>query len=342
MKMTYFRTEMPLKSCFRISRGAISVQQTVVVELEHAGIVGRGEAPQHQYYGHTLVSIEASLRKLNNWLEDCEFSTPERMWDDMFQIIGDDLFALCAVDQAMHDLYGKLTGQPTYLAQGLSWSDVPLTSVTLSLGSVEQVMQEMDSWADWPIYKIKLGSPHDVETIRAIRERTDAVIRVDANCAWNVENAIQISYELKELDVEFLEQPLAPETSAEDQELLFRESALPIIADESCVREKDVIGCYGRFHGINIKLSKCGGLTPAFRMLRRARKLGMLTMTGCMIESDIGISAATHLLPLLDFADLDGSLLLGEQPFEGVQINKGVICQPAVPGNGGRLMTSPC
>ncbi|MBT5018174.1 MAG: dipeptide epimerase, partial [Planctomicrobium sp.] len=174
----------------------------------------------------------------------------------------------------------------------------------------------------------------DLEIMQALRQETDAVLRVDANCAWTAEQTVEMSHALHELDIEFIEQPLPATASAADKEYVYKNSVLPVIADESCMHEDDVIRCVDRFHGINVKLSKCGGLTPAFRMLKKARELGLKTMAGCMIESDVAIGAALQLSPLLDFADLDGSVLLAEQPFTGVSIINGTMAKPIGVGTG--------
>jgi len=173
--------------------------------------------------------------------------------------------------------------------------------------------------------------------VSRLRQHTAATFRVDANCAWGAEQTIEFSYEMKDLGVELIEQPMERGLPREQYERVFLESALPIIADESCCEEADVEKCVGAFHGINVKLCKCGGLTPAVRMLKQARSLGLYTMVGCMAETSIGISAAAQLLPLLDFADLDGALLLGTDPAEGVQVDRGKVHLAELPGCGAVL-----
>ncbi len=179
----------------------------------------------------------------------------------------------------------------------------------------------------WPIYKIKLGVPDDLAIMEALRRHTDAIFRVDANAGWSVEEALQKIPRLAELGVEFVEQPLARD-NWEGMKVLYRESALPLIADESCVREDDVEACAGHFHGINIKLTKCSGLTPARRMIENARSLGMKVMVGSMNESTIGSAAIAHLLPALDFVDMDGPLLLSEDLATGLAFDHGKVTIP--------------
>ena len=194
----------------------------------------------------------------------------------------------------------------------------------------------MQEFPGWPVYKIKLGTDHDLEIVRELRRHTDAVFRVDANCGWTADEAIANSEAMKDLGVEFIEQPL-PAEQWREMGRVFGASALPVIADESCVVEEDVERCAGAFHGVNIKLVKCGGMTPARRMIARARELGLKTMVGCMTESTVGISAIAQLLPLLDYVDMDGALLLARDIAAGVAIDQGRCRYPSENGNGVRL-----
>jgi len=198
------------------------------------------------------------------------------------------------------------------------------------------MLRKMAEFPDWPVYKIKLGTDDDLNIVSRLREHTDAVFRVDANCAWSVEQTIANSAALKELGVEFIEQPL-PREQWREMEQVVRESALPIIADESCQMESDVGRCAGCFHGVNVKLVKCGGLTPAKRMLESARSQGLKTMVGCMTESTVGISAIGQLLPLLDYVDMDGALLLADDIATGVRIEQGRVILPDENGCGVRM-----
>jgi L-alanine-DL-glutamate epimerase-like enolase superfamily enzyme len=176
----------------------------------------------------------------------------------------------------------------------------------------------------WPIYKIKLGTQEDIAIVKALREHSNAIFRIDANCGWGVDETITNSIELKKLGIEFLEQPL-PAGDWEGHKEVFKHSALPVIADESCIKEEDVAKCHHHFHGVNIKLAKCGGLTPGRRMIQEAKRLGLRTMAGCMTESTVGISAIAQLLPELDYVDMDGPLLLSEDIARGVSMEFGKI-----------------
>lgn len=328
MRLEIHQVKLPLRRVFAISRGAITEQESVVVELHDQGKTGLGEAVKSSYYGHDAATITSALQRIAPQLEEYEFSTPEALWDLIAPQLEDNYFALSALDQAAHDLYGKLHSTTVYQRNGLSWRNVPQSSVTISLGPMEEVLREVESYADWPILKVKLGTPNDLEIVAALRQNTDAMIRVDANCAWTVEETIRNSQALADLGVEFIEQPLPANAPESSKRIVYEESVLPIIADESCQREHHVRECDGLFHGINVKLCKCGGLTPAFRMLREANVRGLKTMAGCMIESDVAISAAAQLVPLLDFADLDGAFLLASQPAEGVKLEQGNFTRP--------------
>jgi L-alanine-DL-glutamate epimerase-like enolase superfamily enzyme len=185
----------------------------------------------------------------------------------------------------------------------------------------------------WPIYKVKVGVEGDIEMVAALRKNTNAVLRVDANAGWTLEQALQKIPLLKELDVEMIEQPLAKD-NWEGMKILYKESTLPLIADESCVAESDVEKCHQYFHGINIKLTKCSGITPARRMITKARELDMKIMIGCMNESSIGTAAIAQLAPLVDYIDMDGPLLLAEDIAKGVGFDFGKIIYTNTPGLG--------
>jgi L-alanine-DL-glutamate epimerase-like enolase superfamily enzyme len=244
---------------------------------------------------------------------------------------------LCALDQAAHDLWGKLNNQPVYKLWGLSTERIPDSDYTIGIDKVDVMVAKMNEFPGWPIYKIKLGTDRDLEIVCELRKHTSATFRVDANCGWTADQAIAYSPELKKLGVEFIEQPLKAD-QWEDLARVGRESALPIIADESCIVESDVQRCAGVFQGINIKLVKCGGLTPARRMIAAARKLGLKVMVGCMTESTVGISAIAQLVPLLDYVDMDGAVLLAEDIATGVRLERGRCIYPDAPGHGVNLL----
>jgi L-alanine-DL-glutamate epimerase-like enolase superfamily enzyme len=236
------------------------------------------------------------------------------------------------LDIASWDMFGKLRSLPLYQLWNLDYSKAPVCDYTIGIDTVEKMVEKMQE-KPWPIYKIKVGVPGDVEMVEALRKHTDAVFRVDANAGWTLEEAQQKIPVLKELGVELIEQPLAKD-NWEGMMVLFNESPLPLIADESCVYEQDVEKCKGYFHGINIKLTKCSGITPARRMIEKARALEMKIMVGCMNESTIGSAAIAHLAPLVDYVDMDGPLLLAEDTATGITYDHGKVSISDKPGLG--------
>ena len=340
MRLTLYRLGLPLEHEFTIAYGSTSVQNSLVVELEQDGVRGWGESTENPFYGHTLDTMSRSVEGCRSFLATYELMTPMGWWSDFRNQLSDDNFALSALDLAAHDLYGKLNDRCTYEVLGLKWDKIPVSSYTIGIAQSDEMIDKLRQRPDWDVYKIKLGTDRDVEIIRELRQVTSARFRVDANCGWSVDETIANSHELKELGVEFIEQPLSADASDEDLRRVYHESALPIMADESCLVESDVQKCEGRFHAVNVKLCKCGGLTPAARMLRQARSLGMKTMVGCMVESSVGISAAAQLLPLMDFADLDGAVLIADDPAVGVTVHDGVVTLGPKGGSGVSLIQS--
>lgn len=336
MKMLLHRYDLPLRHVFTIARGSTEVNQALIVELQQDGHRGYGETEHNPYYGATIENITEALQRVRPRLEAVSLEDPAALWQELHPQFAGNTFAQCALDLAAHDLWGKLRGQPVWKLWGLSIDNIPLTDYTIGIDTIDVMVRKMEEFAGWPIYKIKLGTPHDLEIVRELRKHTDAVFRVDANCAWSAEEAIRNSFALEKLGVEFIEQPLPPDRW-EEMTRVYRESALPVIADESCQVEPDVDRCVGHFHGINVKLVKCGGLTPAKRMVERARQLGLKTMVGCMTESSVGISAIAQLLPLLDYVDMDGALLLARDIATGVCIERGRVHFPDENGCGVRL-----
>lgn len=337
MKLHIRTYDLPLASTFRITHESRDSQPTVIVGLEdEEGRIGWGEATAIPYYGQSTEKLVRNLETQRQEIENTPLEDPESFWKAMHRLFPNETFELCALDIAAHDLYGKQQGKPLYQLWDLDISQRPMTNYTIGMGPVAEMQAKIQAWP-WPLYKIKLGTDHDLEIIRALREVTDAPFRVDANTGWTAGQCINLAPQLKELGVEFIEQPL-PAEAWEDQKRVYRESVLPIMADESCQTEADVDRCAGHFHGINIKLVKCGGLTPARRMIRRARELDLRVMVGCMTESSVGISAIAHLLPLLDYVDMDGALLLRKDIATGVSIEEGRVYYAEAPGTGAALL----
>lgn len=338
MQLTLRIIDLPLRHAFTISVGSIKVQQNLLVELNEDGFTGYGEgASGSAYKAFTATVMHADLKAARTHIESEHLDDPSALWDRLLPIIGHNRFAMCALDEAAHDLWGKRLGQPVWKLWGLTQHGGPLSNYTIGIDAIETMVKKMREFDGWPIYKIKLGTANDLAIVRELRKHTTAIFRVDANCAWSVEQTLAFAPELKALGVEFIEQPL-PAGEWAGMKRLFAESALPIMADESCLVPEDVERCIGFFHGINVKLTKAGGLTPGRRMLQRARALGLRTMVGCMCESSVGISAIAQLLPLLDYVDMDGAVLIAQDIATGVSVEKGRAIFPTENGNGVRLL----
>lgn len=314
---------LKLRHTFTISRESYDVQPTLIIELKDGEYSGYGEATSNPYYNITIPKMIDDLNSLKPLIKENSHLTTEAFWDKMYPHLKHDMFALCGLDLAFNDLFAKKQGKKLYELWNYDISKNPLTDYTIGIDSIEKMVAKMKE-VPWPIYKIKLGTKEDIKIIEELRKHTNAVFRVDANCGWTVEETIKNSIQLKKLGVEFLEQPLKAD-EWDDHKEVFSKSVLPIIADESCQIEEDVLKCHNHFHGVNVKLVKCGGLTSAKRMLIQAKELNMKTMVGCMTESSVGISAIAHLLPLLDYVDMDGAMLLAEDIATGVTIKDGII-----------------
>ncbi|MGM1054737.1 MAG: dipeptide epimerase [Bacteroidota bacterium] len=334
--LKFFTFDLELKNTFTISHGSRNFQKTLIVALTDGAYTGYGEAAATFYYGVTAEGMIAAIKAIESLIADNIHKTPEELWEITNPYLKENSFAQCALDIAMHDLHGKRKGLPLYKLWGLELKNIPLTNYTVGMDTVEKMVQKMQEFP-WPLYKIKLGTPNDIEIIKHLRKYSDSVFRVDANCAWTASEAIKNSLELKGLNVEFIEQPLPPD-DLEGMTEVYLNSVLPIIADESCLVEQDVVKCREYFHGINVKLTKCGGLTPARRMIAEAKKLGMKVMMGCMTESTVGISAIAQLLPLLDYVDMDGAMLLKNDIADGVKVYDEKVHFPNRNGTGAELL----
>jgi L-alanine-DL-glutamate epimerase-like enolase superfamily enzyme len=328
--------DLPLKHRFTIAHQSREVQETLIVRLEEDGLFGLGESTTNPFYGITLDNMREALEKFRPILLGGKWNTPAELWELGKEVFRDNPFAQCALDQAAWDLYTKKQGKKLYEYLNLNPQRIPTTNFTIGIDTVEKMCAKLRE-VNWPIYKIKLGTDQDLEIVRELRKNTNSIFRVDANCAWTVDQAISYSEELALLGVEFIEQPLAKD-NLEGMREVFAHSKLPLIADESCISEADVDKCQGRFHGVNIKLVKAGGITPALRMIQQAKALGMKTMVGCMTESSVGISAIANIAPLLDYVDMDGAMLLAKDPAKGVRIFPDEVLFPEGPGIGAELL----
>ena len=336
MKLETLRFDLQLKNTFRISHTARDEQPTLIVAITSDGYTGYGEAAATSYYGVSVEGMAELIQSLKPLIAEHISKSPEEVWGILHPHFKGNSFAQCALDIALHDLHGKRLQKPLYELWGLNLRSIPLSNYTIGIDSVEMMVQKIIDFP-WPLYKIKLGTSDDLGLIKELRKHTDATFRVDANGAWTAEQTIEYSRELEKLGVEFIEQPL-PADDLEGMKKVYSESVLPVIADESCISEADVEKCAGLFHGVNVKLTKCGGLTPARRMLKQARELGLQTMVGCMTESTVGLSAIGHLLPLLDYVDMDGGMLIKNDIADGVKVYDGKTHFPDRNGTGALLL----
>ncbi|WP_049916757.1 dipeptide epimerase [Halogeometricum pallidum] len=323
------RVSYPLAEEFTISRSTQTEAENVVVRItDDGGMTGVGAAAPSAHYGETADTVEAVLPELLDAVESV--GDPHgiaRIERKMRERVADNPAARAGVEIALHDLASKRLGVPLYRQWGLDPADAPPTSFTVGLDETETMREKTESAveAGYPVLKVKLGTDRDEEIVGAVREAApEATIRVDANEAWTPREAVRMSETLAEYDVEFVEQPV-PATDPEGLKFVYERSALPIAADESCVALADVPRVADRVDIVNLKLMKCGGLAEATRMIHAARAHGLEVMLGCMIESNAAIAAACHLAPLLDYADLDGALLLESDDYEGVPIEDGRI-----------------
>jgi L-alanine-DL-glutamate epimerase-like enolase superfamily enzyme len=320
---------------FRISRAVQTKARRVWVRVEHEGLEGWGEADPSEYYGESADTVAAALGRLTPFLE--ESSDPERLETlerELALRAPEAGSARAALSSALQDLVGKMYGAPSWRLWGLEPAEAPASSFTIGIDESEVVEAKAREAADWPILKIKVGTGRDREILEAVRSGAPtARLWADANAAWSVEEAAAMLPVLEEYGVEFIEQPLPPE-DFDGLAALHARASLPIVVDESCLVASDIPRLADRVDGISIKLPKCGGLREAFRMVHTARACGLRVMMGCMLSSTLGIAPALHMASLLDFADLDGAALLGDDPFVGPHLERGRIVVGDEPGLG--------
>lgn len=311
VQLTFWEQRLPFEYPFTISNGRTKTHQhTLMVRLQLGNWVGYGEAPAIAYYQVTVDAMMQTLLQKKAMIEKFAFTEPERFWHFLHHLLPNDPFLVCALDMAGWDLYGQMKKMPLYQIWQTKWENTPICDYTLGIDTIEKMVTKMEAHP-WPIYKIKVGTDYDIEMIEALRKHTQVPLRVDANAGWTTEEALLKIPAMAALGIELVEQPLAKD-NWEGMEILKKASPLPLFADESCVFESDVQKCATYFHGINIKLTKCSGLTPARRMIREAKSLGLKVMMGSMNESVIGSAAIAHFLPQLDYVDMDGPLLMTE------------------------------
>ena len=340
MQLDFWEQQLPFEYPFTISNGRTKTHQhSLMIRLSLGNWQGYGEAPAIVYYNVSVEAMMELLEKNRKLIEKFALIDPERFWHFLHHLFPNDPFLVSALDMAGWDLFGQMQKQPIHQIWNLPWNEntpTPICDYTLGIDSIDKMVEKMKAHP-WPIYKIKVGTDYDIEMITALRAHTNAPLRVDANAGWTTEEALQKISALADLGVELVEQPLAKD-NWEGMAQLKAASVLPLFADESCVFEKDVATCANYFHGINIKLTKCSGLTPALRMIKEAKALGMKVMMGSMNESVIGSAAIAQFLPQLDYVDMDGPLLMTELNGLGLDYNmennKGKIIPLTRPGLG--------
>jgi L-alanine-DL-glutamate epimerase-like enolase superfamily enzyme len=335
MKLTMEPLNLTLAAPFRIARGVQHTARNLLVRIEADGLVGLGEAAPKAYYGETPASALDALAHFADELGDDPFAIAPIM-DRLDATLSGNGAAKAAIAMALYDLVGQRLGVPVFRLFGLAAEHTPETSYTISIDTPEAMARQAhEAQATYSVLKVKLGTPHDLAIVKAIRAACAARLRVDANAAWTAKQAIAIINALAPYNLEFVEQPVA-RGDLEGLRLVREHVPVPIIADESCVSLEDVARLADRVDGINIKLMKCGGPYHALRMIHAARAHHLKVMLGCMIESSLAITAAAHLSPLVDYADLDGALLLADDPYEGVRFEGGHLLLLDRPGLGVR------
>ncbi len=334
LELKFFPYELKLRHVFTVATYSRTTTPDVQVEITYDGVTGYGEASMPQYLGQTVQSVSAFLQKVDL----SQFSDPFQLEDILAYVDSlspGDTAAKAAVDIALHDLVGKLLGAPWYKIWGLNKEKAPSTTFTIGIDTAEVVKQKTKECANqFNILKVKLGRENDKEMIETIRSVTDLPIAVDINQGWkDKQKAIDEIFWLKEHGIVMIEQPM-PKEMIDDIAWITEKSPLPIFADEAIQRLKDIKKLEGAYTGINIKLMKCTGMHEAWKMLNYARAIGMKVMVGCMTETSCAVSAAAQLSPAVDFADLDGNLLISNDRFKGMEVVKGKITLPDLPGIG--------
>jgi L-alanine-DL-glutamate epimerase-like enolase superfamily enzyme len=333
-RFTLSTKRLMLRHTWTISRNSSDFKDNVFVCIERDGVVGWGEAAPNARYGESAEQTLAALQNARGLFESGDWFRYVDMQKEWEGIIKDQRCAGAALDMAILDWVGRKLSMPLYRLLGLDGHKTAITSFSIGIDTPQVIQQKVKEAADFQVLKIKVGRDNDVEILKAVREVTDRPLRVDANEAWRDKKlALEKISWLQDLGVELIEQPL-PAEMIEETSWLRQNVHIPIIADEAVKCASDIPKLAGAYDGINIKLMKAGGIQEAIRMVHVARALGMKVMLGCMIESSLAISAAAHLSPLADYADLDGHLLISNDPFNGVSVEHGRLILNDCPGFG--------
>ncbi len=317
------RKRLLLRHTWSISRNSSDFKDNVFVRLERDGVVGWGEAAPNVRYGQSAEQTRAALEKVRPLIEAGDWREYVGLRQQWERAIPEPSCAWAALDMAILDWVGRQLNVPLYRWLGLEAGQAPVTTFSIGIDTPEVIRQKVEEAKDFPVLKIKVGRDNDDEILAAVRAVTDKPLRVDANEGWHDKRqALEKIQRLQGLGVELIEQPL-PAALLEETAWLRERVEIPIIADEAVQRAGDIPRLAGAYDGINIKLMKAGGIQEAIRMIHVARALGLKVMLGCMIESSVAVSAAAHLSPLVDYADLDGNLLISNDPFAGVGVEHG-------------------
>jgi len=336
MKLTFETIELVPKHVFRTARTTSASSDSVIVRLEGDGLSGIGEAAPSRFYGETAETVTSFLEQIRPRIEHCAHEA-EVMAELTSRGGTNNPAARAALEIAAHDIIGKRFERPVHQLFGLDPADAPDTVMSIGLDEPDVMLAKARAAAGFSTLKIKLDRDTDLEIVRDIKQTTGSAITVDANCAWPPVEAIEKIKVLAEIGVEFVEQPVAAK-DIDGLRLVRRHADVPVFADESCPTSAEIALVADAVDGIVIKLMKCGGLVEAVRMARMARDHGLSTMIGCMLESSLAITAAAHIAPLMDWADLDSGLLLADDPFIGVRIDHGRMTLPTEPGLGVRAV----
>lgn len=333
MRLTHEPLALETTFEFRIAHsGARLGRENILLRLEHNGLTGLGEAAPSHYYGENRAIVEQALDAWQDVLGDDPFAL-EAIFSRLDARLQGCGAARAALDMALHDWIGRKLGVPVWKWLGLDRSTTPLSCVTLGLASPEEMERKLETVAEFPILKIKLGAPGDVESLRRVRARYRGILRVDANAAWSAADAVRVLRSIEALDIELVEQPVA-RTDLDGLRWVRERIGIPVFADESVHRLGDLAPLVGRVDGVNLKLMKTGGLREMLRLIHAARSHGMKVMLGSMVESSLALSAAAQLAPLADHLDLDGHWLLKRDPFRGAPADRGRIVLSDSPGLG--------
>jgi len=322
------------RGAFRIARKRTVPFDNVILRVERDGVIGWGEASPNPYYGQSAEAVVENLQALSGWLKSVRLQSVldiARAWEESWTMLHPNRAAQCALDLALWDWLARKEGVTVTDLAHLHAPKAVTSFATIGLSSKEELDAKIPELAGFPRVKIKSDAKADLEPARRVKAELGAIVGIDANCDWSIRELPALATTFSQLGADFIEQPFP---DARDEDLLCGSYPIPVLADESCVLEEDVVRLARHFDGINVKLVKCGGITPALRMVRTARELGMRTMVGCMLESSVLIAAGCVVAQHTDYADLDGAWLIADDPCDGWRFDRGILSPPEALGLG--------